>query len=97
MVAALLAIVFLSQSPSFKPIVQNAYDQTSKNIGPYVQKGQNWFAATIYPRMSAEAQKRGTEAKQEVVTQRNNAIQSIGEKVKDYLFEKTRALIFWKK
>ena len=92
-----MAIVFLSQSPSFRPIAQNAYNQASKNLGPYADMGKQWFTANIYPRVSQEVASRGEVVKEEVTTQRNNTIQSIGETVKNYLFEKTRALIFWKK
>ncbi len=88
LVVVLLAIVFLSQSPSFKPVAQNAYNQASKNVGPYVQKGQSWFAATIYPRVSQEVASRGEAVKQEVTTQKNNAAQNIWENFKNYFAEK---------
>ncbi len=88
MVAVLLAVVFLSQSPSFRPIAQNFYNQANQSIGPYVQNGQHWFSANVYPRVSAEAQKRGEEASREIATQKNNAAQNIWDTIKNYFAEK---------
>ncbi len=87
-VVVLLAIVFLSQSPSFRPIAQNTYNQATKNIGPYIDNGKAWFAANVYPRVSQEVASRGEVVKQEVSTQKNNAAQNIWETIKNYFAEK---------
>ncbi|OGZ62974.1 MAG: hypothetical protein A3C58_01410 [Candidatus Staskawiczbacteria bacterium RIFCSPHIGHO2_02_FULL_34_10] len=87
-IAVLLAVVFLSQSSSFRPIAQIIYNQASEKISPYTAGAGNWFKANIYPRIKSEAAKRGEEAAQEITTQKDNVAQNLWEKIKNFFAEK---------
>jgi len=83
-ILAILIVVFLSQQPFARPVAQKVFNFTGSKMEPFASNGKEWFAATIYPRVTQEAKKRGEPLKQEVVTQKDNAVKIIWENVKNY-------------
>lgn len=83
-IVVILAIVFLSQQAYFRPIIKNLYQQGNK----YLIEAQNWFKTNIYSKVSGEVEKRGEEAKKEINKEKNNILQNIWGKLKNYFAEK---------
>lgn len=83
-IIVILVVVFLSQQPYFKPVGENMY-ATSQS---YWSKTVDWFKTNIYPRVSGEVTKRGEPLKQEITNQKNNAVQTLWESIKNYFAEK---------
>jgi|GEM_PF-3542724 hypothetical protein len=84
-IATVLAVVFLSQNASFRPITKQFYIKAEKQITPYWVKTDTWFKVNVYPRVASEVQKRGATATQQIATQKNNVVQNIWQGIKQYI------------
>lgn len=84
-ISIILSLAFLSQQSYFRPADNNIATQASKQGSEYWSKLMGWFSSHVYPRVNGEVAKRGEEAKQEVVKQKDVAVQGIWEQIKNYL------------
>lgn len=87
-IITILIVVFLSQQPYFRPIGKNLFSRGTERINPYWLKTNEWINKNIYPRVSREVEERGGAVKEEVQKQKDIAVQSIWQKIKNYLAEK---------
>ena len=83
-IVILSAVVFLSQQPYFKKYGENLYSQIKPQVEPYWSKTVDWFKNNIYPRVSGEVEQKSTFIQQEINKQKNNIVQNIWEKTKNY-------------
>lgn len=91
-ILAILAVVFLSQSPRFSKYGKEWFEKTNGYINFLWQKADNWVWQNAYPKAAQEAQKRGEAVQQEAQKQKDAAAQNIFDKVKNFLAEKFSAL-----
>ena len=93
-IGSILGIAFLSQQPWL-----NSTTQTY--VFPFFEKGQayasgtflgktgDWLQDNVYSKFTNEAEKRGEIAKEELSTQKDNAIQNSFDSTKKFIAEKT--------
>ena len=80
----ILAIVVMSQLHFFNPVGQKTESFIGEKINYAWQGAINWFKTNIYPRVTQEVQNRGAPLQKEVVAQKDNAVQFIWQKIKNY-------------
>ena len=80
----ILAVVFMSQQPFLRPFGIFAYNWGAEKISSYWSKTTNWFWAGLYPNIQKEAVEKGGALKEEAITQKDNAAQSVWQKIKNY-------------
>ncbi len=83
-IAVILAVVFLSQQVYLSNIGKNLYSQGNK----YWTEADQWLKTNIYPMIGKEVENRGEEAKEEIAKQKDNALKSLWEKIKNFLAQK---------
>lgn len=86
-IAVILSVVFLSQQPFARPFGKSVYSWSQKEASNYWSKTTHWLGATIYPKVTQEVEKRGEPLKEEVITQKDNAVKNIWENIKNYFAE----------
>ena len=88
----ILVVVFFSQQPSFREVGKNVYSQVEAQVGLYWSKASDWVKVNVYPKVSSEVEKRGEAIKEEVNKQKDAAVKSIWDNIKNYfanIFSKT--------
>ena len=83
-----LSIAFLSQQAFLGPIAANILATISKTMAPYISKLGSWFGASVYPKVSGEVSTVQQKTVQEITTQKNNVMQMIWQRIKNYFAEK---------
>lgn len=83
----ILAVALLSQQHFLDPIGEKVYSWTSEKVGSQFSMASDWFKKNIYPRVIQEAQDRGEPLKKEAITQKDNAVKTIWNKIKNYFAE----------
>ncbi|MBM3206433.1 MAG: hypothetical protein FJZ43_02340 [Candidatus Staskawiczbacteria bacterium] len=86
-IAVILSVLFLSQQEFVKPFGKSFYSWSKNETNKYWSKSTNWLGASFYPKLSKEVESRGEPLKNEVITQKDNAVKNIWEKVKNYFAE----------
>ena len=80
----LLTVVFLSQQLYFNEVVKKLYFQAETQTKVYWTKATDWFNNNVYPMVSREVEQKSTFIQQEINKQKNNVVQNIWEKTKNY-------------
>jgi len=91
-IIVLVVIVFLSQQPYFRKYGENFYLQAKTQVMSYWAQATDWFMNNVYSRVSGGVEQKKAEIQEEVAKQKNNIVQNVWEKIKNYfadIFSKT--------
>ncbi len=83
-IIVLLTVVFLSQQTYFNKVGKTLYFQAEPQIKVYWVKATDWLKNNIYPKVSGEVELKRAIIQQEINKQKNNIVQNIWEKIKNY-------------
>lgn len=83
-IAVLLIVVFLSQQPYFNEIGKKLYFQAETQVKTYWTKSADWLKNNVYPRINREVEQKGAAIQEEINKQKDNIVQNIWEKTKNY-------------
>ena len=87
-IAMIFTVAFASQQPYFRATGKDFSDKARHQGDIYWSKASAWFSTNVYPRVSGEVGKIQENATQEITKQKNNVLQNIWEKCKNYFAQK---------
>jgi hypothetical protein len=88
MIAVVLGLVFVSQLPQFKGIWKDTDKKAVQTLNSLSDSLSEYLYAKIYPYIGGEVAKREAIAKEEIATQKDGAVKTVWEKIKNYFAEK---------
>ncbi|MBI3337403.1 MAG: hypothetical protein HY005_02130 [Candidatus Staskawiczbacteria bacterium] len=83
-IIVILTVIFLGQQTYFKEYGRNLYSQIKPQVQAYWTGISDWFKNNVYSGVSGEVEQKSALIQQEVEKQKNNLMQNIWEKIKDY-------------
>lgn len=83
-ILAIVALVIFSQQPAFKDWGVKTYSWIGGKAQPYTSPADTWLKNNVYPKISGEVEQKKQIINQEIETQKNNILQTTGEKIKNY-------------
>jgi len=96
----ILVAVFFSQQAFFREIGKNLMSGVTKQASQYMVKGSNWTASTVMPKISGAVQNisgavqnGGDAIKKEIVQEKQNVSENIGQKISNYFSGVTESVL----
>lgn len=83
-ILAIIGAVIFSQQPMFKDWGKKTYSWIGAKVEPYTSPADVWLKNNIYPKISGEVDQKKQLISQEITTQKNNILETTGEKIKNY-------------
>ncbi len=83
-IVIILTVVFLSQQLYFREYGKTLYSQIKPQTEAYWLKTVDWLENNIYSRVSGEVESKSTIIQQEINKQKNNIMQNVWGKIKNY-------------
>jgi len=87
-IAVVLALVFLSQQTQYRQIGKNLFEKVESWVSPAAQKAYNWASENVFSKIGQNVQSGGEAIKNAAEEQKNNLMQGVWEKIKNYFAEK---------
>jgi hypothetical protein len=84
LIITILVLVFLGQQAYSRAIGKTLISAATDKASEYMSEGSNWVMSNIYPKISAQVQKRGEMIKTEVNQTKQKVTEDIPKKIENY-------------